>query len=154
MGERIKNALFNSLGSALHDADVLDAFAGSGALGIEALSRGARSVAFIEKDRIAQRIIESNVALLRLNDNEARLIKGPVASVIATLDQTFTLIFADPPYHDPQLSTVSRLFDLLAERGVLVLSHPKDALPEVPEGINVIESRTYGTAHITYYQKG
>ena len=55
MGERIRNALFNSIGSEVDDAKVLDVFAGTGAVGLEALSRGARSVTFVEKDRVAQK---------------------------------------------------------------------------------------------------
>ena len=152
MSERIKNALFNSLGSRVEGAVVLDAFAGSGALGLEALSRGARLAVFIEKDRVAQRIIESNVAVLGLAEPEAKLIKAPVASAIDTLQQKFSIIFADPPYHDPQFATLAKLFALLTEGGILVVSHPKRSEPDVPNGYECFDSRSYGTAHISYYR--
>lgn len=152
MSERIKNAIFNSLGSRIDGATVLDAFAGSGALGLEALSRGAQSAVFIEKDRVAQRIIEDNISLLKLTEAEVKLIKAPVASATDTLQQKFSIIFADPPYHDPQLATIIRLFSLLDEQGVLVLSHPEKAALEVPSGYVRIDSRVYGNACISYYQ--
>ena len=61
MGERIRNALFNSLGDEVNNAHVLDAFAGTGSVGLEAISRGARDVTFIERDRIAQKILAKNI---------------------------------------------------------------------------------------------
>src|SRR6266536_3434306 len=64
MSERVRNALFNSLGDRIIDADILDAFAGTGALGLESLRRGAKKATFIEKDRIAQKILHNNIATL------------------------------------------------------------------------------------------
>ena len=151
MGERIRNAIFNKIIDEVEGASVLDAFAGSGALAIEALSRGAKEAVLIERDRIAQRIIEQNIGLLRIDT--AKLIKGPVASVVDKLDQEFDLIFADPPYHDPQLSTVSRLFRLLKPNGLMVLSYPGKG--EVPTGaeVVVVDNRSYGNAALVFYRK-
>lgn len=153
MGERVRNALFNKIMDDIDGATILDAFAGSGAVGLEALSRGATSAVFVEKDHIAQRIIEQNIALLRLDRDEARLIKGPVAAVAGRLDQSFDIIFADPPYHDPQLPAVIRLFDLLRPGGVLVLSYPETI--ELPEDSRVVleENRAYGNAHLAFYRR-
>jgi 16S rRNA (guanine966-N2)-methyltransferase len=152
MSERIRNALFNSLGDEVKDAEVLDAFAGSGALGLEALSRGAKHSSFIEKDRIAQKIIQSNIHLLRA-DKITRVYAGPVASVVSRMDQQFDIIFADPPFHDPQLSTVTRLFALLKPNGLMVLSYPGKG--EMPTGaeVVVVDNRSYGNAALAFYRK-
>ena len=153
MGERVRNALFNKIANEIEGATVLDAFAGSGALGIEALSRGAASVTFIERDRIAQKVIEANLGQLGIDRRHARLIKSPVASVAQTLDVTFDLIFADPPYHDTQFSTVAKLFDLLKPNGLMVLSYPGKG--EVPTGaeVVVVDNRSYGNAALAFYRK-
>jgi len=156
MGERIRNALFNMLngihGGELEGAKVLDAFAGSGALGYEALSRGAAHVTFVEKDRIAQKIITSNAKLLRVEDS-IKLASSPVASWAEKSDEQFDIIFADPPYHDLQLSTVFRLIKLLKPNGLMVLSY--QGRGEVPTelGVVVVDNRSYGNAALAFYRK-
>ncbi len=160
MGERVKNALFNILAGykagTLEGARVLDAFAGSGALGLEALSRGAAEVVFIERDRTAQTVIEKNIATLGVVEN-TRLVRTPVASWLkgqrgANVTQ-FDIIFADPPYDDPQFSTVWELIGLLKPNGLMVLSYP--GKHEVPTelGIVVVDNRSYGNANLAFYQK-
>lgn len=151
MSERIRNAVFNSISDEIEGADVLDAFAGSGAVGLEALSRGARSAIFIEKDRVAQNIIQKNIE--KVAADNARLIKASVGPTTETIEQQFDIIFADPPYHDPQLSTVIRLFGLLKPNGLMVLSYPGKA--EVPTGaeVVVVDNRSYGNAALVFYRK-
>lgn len=152
MSERIRNAVFNMLADSVQDAVVLDAFAGSGALGFEALSRGAKEVTFVERDRIAQKIITNNIETLKAQ-NETKLVKAPVASWSETTNQTFDLIFADPPYHDPQLSTVFKLIRLLKPNGLMVLSYVSTR--EVPSelGVVVVDNRSYGNAAIAVYRR-
>jgi 16S rRNA (guanine966-N2)-methyltransferase len=152
MGERIRNALFNKIGDEIKDAVVLDAFAGSGALGLEALSRGAKNVVLIERDRVAQTIIQKNIELLGAKEG-AKLIKGSVAPVIDTFQHRFDIIFADPPYHDTQLSTVKKLFTLLKPNGLMVLSYPGRG--ETPTGaeVVVVDNRSYGNACLTFYRR-
>lgn len=152
MGERIRNAIFNSIGSEIKDAKVLDAFAGSGAIGIEAISRGAKSVVFVERDRIAQKIIENNIRTLGI-EGQSQLVKASVSSWSNTIDDTFDIIFADPPYHDPQLSTVSRLFPLLKPNGLMVLSYPGRGEMPTETGVVVVDNRSYGTAALAYYRQ-
>jgi 16S rRNA (guanine966-N2)-methyltransferase len=152
MSERIRNALFNKINEELEGAVVLDAFAGSGAIGLEALSRGSSHVTFVEKDYVAAKIIDNNIAKLGVKA-KARLVKAPVASWAEATDETFDIIFADPPYHDPQLSTVSRLFKLLKPNGLMVLSYP--GIGEVPTetGVVVVDNRSYGNAALAFYRK-
>jgi 16S rRNA (guanine966-N2)-methyltransferase len=151
MGERIRNSLFNILGD-ISDKTVLDAFAGTGSIGFEAISRGAESVTFIERDRIAQKVIQQNIDLLNVH-NTAKLIKSSVAAWDETsADQRFDLIFADPPYHDTQFSTVSRLFTHLNPNGLMVLSLPgRESAPTV-NGVVVVDNRSYGDAALAFYR--
>jgi 16S rRNA (guanine966-N2)-methyltransferase len=152
MSERIRNALFNSLGKSVEDATVLDAFAGTGAIGIEALSRGAKHATFIERDRTAQQILAGNIDTLGLADR-TKLIKAPVASWIDTYDgPKFDLIFADPPYHDTQFSTVFSLLGLLKPSALMVLSHPGRSESPTRPGVVVVDNRSYGDATLTFYR--
>ena len=152
MSERIRNALFNSLGDVLHGARVLDAFAGSGSIGIEALSRGADEAVFVEKDRIAAKIISNNIALLGLGD-DTTVIKTTVNNWLETAEiAPFDIIFADPPFHDPQPETIEKLFTLLKPGALMVLSHiGKGEVPSVP-GVVVVDNRSYGNAALTFYR--
>jgi 16S rRNA (guanine966-N2)-methyltransferase len=159
MGERIRGAVFNKLVGYLSGAVVLDAFAGTGALGLEALSRGAKEVTLVEKDRKAQKVIADNIEALNV-EQKAKLVRASVngwlRSTLAEHDKKdlprFDIIFADPPYWDPQFRLVERLVQLLAPSGVLVLSHAK-AL-DTPElaGLRLIDRREYSDAVIAYFE--
>lgn len=152
MSERVRNALFNSLGGSVEGAYVLDAFAGTGALGIEAISRGAEFTTFIERDRAAQKVLADNLELLHITD-QTKLIRASVAAWIDTYDGSkFDLIFADPPYHDTQFSTAMKLLGLLKPNGLMVLSHPgRSESPTLP-GVVVVDNRGYGDAALTYFR--
>jgi 16S rRNA (guanine966-N2)-methyltransferase len=152
MGERIRGSLFNIIGTEIADAKVLDAFAGSGSLGLEALSRGAQHATFIERDRVAQNVITNNIKTLGVA-NVTKLVKAPVASWLETTEEQFDIIFADPPYHDLQLSTVMRLTKVLKPNGLMVLSYTGRG--EVPTGLGVVvvDNRSYGDAVLAFYRK-
>lgn len=102
--DRVKESLFNILQGEIEGAQVLDLFSGTGALGIEALSRGAASCCFVERDKAAAAVLASNLARLGLGPVEARLIVAPVDDVLRAPDRfglvgrTFDLVLADPPY--------------------------------------------------------
>lgn len=151
MGERIRNAIFNKISGRVVGARVLDVFAGSGAVGIEALSRGAESCVFVEKNRQVAAILTQN--LETLNIDNGRLIQATVLQFIDTNQQQFDLIFADPPYHDPQNSSVVALADILAPGGQLILSNPKSAPSLAIPGLELTDERTYAEAKISFYQK-
>ncbi len=152
MSERIRNAIFNMLIDTIEGATVLDAFAGSGSLGLEAVSRGATSAVLVDRDRVAQKIIEKNIQTLQAGD-KVKLVKAPVASWLETTEEQFDIIFADPPYHDLQLSTVFRLIRLLKPNGLMVLSYISTR--EVPTGLGVVvvDNRSYGNAAIALYRR-
>ena len=151
MSERARNALFNSISAELPGSRVLDAFAGSGSLGIEAMSRGADAAIFIEKDRIAAKIIQKNLDTLTVQNS--KIIKTTVSNWIdRSAEEKFDIIFADPPYNDTQFSTVERLFGLLKPGALMVLSHPGKG--EVPSktGVVVVDNRSYGNLNLTFYR--
>ena len=152
MGERVRSAMFNSLGETVRGARVLDAFAGSGAIGLEVLSRGAESVVFVERDRVAQRVIAKNITSLGV-DEKSIVIKTTISNWMETADVTgeFDIIFADPPYHNPQFSTVSRLMGLLKPGGTMILSHPGIGEVPIQDKTVVVDSRSYGEAHLTKF---
>jgi 16S rRNA (guanine966-N2)-methyltransferase len=153
MSERVRNALFNSIGQEVVGKDVLDVFAGTGAVGLEAISRGARSVTFVERDRIAQKVLVKNIVTLNAED-QAHVIRASVANWLETQNEAvYNIIFADPPYHDPQFSTVARLFGLLKPGGLMVLSHPGRGEVPTKTGVVVVDNRSYGNAYLTFYRR-
>lgn len=152
MSDRVRGSLFNMTNSRLPDADVLDIFAGTGALGLESLSRGAKSATFVERDRIASRILAENIKLLGVGDVAESTQIGASTWIDKNPDKRFDIIFADPPYDDMQFGVVKRLGELLKPGGMLILSHPeKVELPEI-EGLEVVEDRGYGGAWLRFWK--
>lgn len=152
MSERVRGALFNMID--VEGMVVLDAFAGTGALGLEALSRGAKSVVFIERDRVAQKVLQENIETLGVS-RRAKVIKSSISSWDETSKNAqFDLVFCDPPYHDMQLSTVQRLFSHLKPSALMVLSHPGRGETPTANGVVVVDNRTYGDAALTFYRQG
>lgn len=149
MGERERLALFNMISAYLPSSRVLDAFAGSGALGIEAMSRGAKEVVFVDNSRGAIDTIKTNLNSLEY-DGHAEVIKSNVASFSSR--EKFEVILVDPPYDDFDVVKFAHLANNLADDGVLVLSHPGDA-PTI-EDLRIIKTRKYANATISVYIKG
>ena len=148
MGSREKIALFNMLTGVIEGARVLDCFAGSGALGCEALSRGAKSVVFVEKSPKAAKVIRRNLDSLGIDDSE--VIQGDISNVMESLG-SFDVILADPPYDDFDPKKIESLVPLLGKNGVLALSHPGEAIGFV--GLKLLKSHQYAGAHISLYTK-
>lgn len=155
MGDRVRSALFNILGSSVVDAEVLDAFAGSGAIGIETISRGARKVIFIEKDRSAAKTIVKNTTELAI-ESQTKVIQTTVANWLATTNEKpleFDLIFADPPYADPQFSTSLKLVNLLKPGGLMILSLAGNMCVPTVKGVVVVDNRKYGGANLVFLRR-
>ena len=144
MGERERLALFNKVVDKINGGDVLDAYAGSGALGIEAISRGASSVIFIEKNPKAAKIIRENLKNLGA---DAEVITGDSSKFES--DKTFDLILVDPPYDKFTTEALSSLSKLIKTDVILVLSHPGE-YPKI-EGLYIIDSRKYAGATLSFY---
>lgn len=155
--DRVKAAIFSSLGDAVAGARVLDLFAGSGALGIEALSRGASSVMFVEEDRQSAEVIERNLAKTKLR---GRVRQQDVFNFLrhAGGAETFQIIFADPPYektkhgdsYTEKLVTNEMLPRLLDSSGVFVLEkRPAETLPEM-QLWRMVRQKTYGATEVLF----
>ena len=153
MGERVRGALFNIISSDIDGAEVLDAFAGTGALGLEAVSRGAKNATFIERDRIANRILNENIELLNAQSVVRAYKIGLSTWIDKNPDAHFDVIFVDPPYDDLQLSTVERLVGLLKLNGLMLLSYPGRCEAPNLNGIVVVDNRSYGNANLAIYRK-
>lgn len=151
MSDKVRGALFNVLGD-ITDLTVLDAFAGSGALAFEAVSRGAHSVVAIDSDREAQKVITSNIKKLGLEER-VKLIKASANAWLQTNPTaTFDLVICDPPYDNLQPNLLARLAQRTDEDGLFILSWPGDKDPPEIEGVRQIEYRTYGDASLVFYR--
>lgn len=151
--DRVRENIFNLVGP-VDGAKVLDLFAGSGALGIEALSRGAASAVFVEQDHDATRIIERNLDRLRLTG--ARVVRGDVLRTIAqeaNAGEKYDLVLVDPPYGmltEIQPRLARHLPSLLTADGLLVLETDSRSEPELP--LPVRTSRKYGQTRVTLFE--
>ena len=153
MSERVRGSLFGIIGSEIEGAEVLDIFAGTGSLGLESLSRGASTVTFIERDRKANRILSENINLLNVVSLTTSVQIGASTWIDKNQDKLYDVIFADPPYNNLQLSTVSRLGGLLKSNGLMVLSYlGRSEVPTV-NGVVVVDNRSYGTAALAFYRR-
>jgi 16S rRNA (guanine966-N2)-methyltransferase len=155
--DRVKAAIFSSLGDAVGAARVLDLFAGSGALGIEALSRGASSVVFVEADRQSAEIIEDNLAKTKL---KGRILQRDVFDFLghASGAEMFDIVFADPPYEKTKegerftgkLLANEALPQLIDAYGIFVLEkRPTENLPEMKQW-RLLRRKTYGATEVLF----
>ncbi len=150
MGAREKLALFNIV--AVDGQKVLDAYAGSGALGIEALSRNAREVIFVEKSAKITRTIRGNLATLSVA-SQVFVAKMADFAQRPEYQGYFDVIFADPPYDAINMDELQLLGRLLQVGGTLALSTPSNLEPfELPE-LRISSTHTYARARITVYRK-
>lgn len=152
MSDKIRGALFNALGD-IEGLTVLDAFAGSGAISFEAVSRGAVSSVAIENDRLAQRTISENITSLGVQKAVTLIQASAQAWRETNPTRTFDIVVLDPPYDNVQLTAVQRLFSCAANNGIVVLSWPGDQLlPEVKE-FQIVAQKAYGDAQLGFYKR-
>jgi 16S rRNA (guanine966-N2)-methyltransferase len=148
--DRVRENVFNILGP-VEGASVLDLYAGSGALGLEALSRGAQHVVFVERDADAVRAIERNLDRLRLR---ATVLRKDAITVLASESRKYDLVLVDPPYDmyaDIEPKLARHLPSLLAEDGVVVVETDARTKPELPLAERT--SRKYGSVRVTVYDR-
>src|SRR5919201_3775945 len=154
-GDRVREAAFNLIGP-VDDASVLDLFAGSGAMGLEALSRGAASAVFVENDREACRTIDRNLDKLRLSG--ARVIQQDGLRALAgeaAAGRRYDIVLVDPPYEmfsSLQNGLSAYLPAVLADDGLVVVETSAKDEPELPP-LKKRTSRRYGSARITLFEK-
>ena len=154
--DRVKEGLFNIIQFDIEGRRVLDLFAGTGQLGIEALSRGAESAVFVDCRKEAARLVEDNLRLTGLRD-KARVVCGDALSFLASAREKYDLIFLDPPYGtgllEKALSDIVR-FDILRQHGIIICeSTMEQVLPEVEEPYSLHRTYRYGRIKLTVYHR-
>ena len=155
--DRLREALFSILQARLEGAHILDLFAGSGALGIEALSRGAEKAVFVEEDRIAVKTLKKNLEQVRLA-GRAAVLECDVFAYLKSPRMVFDIVLADPPYASnadcdlaANLLSDSRLSELLSDDGLVVIEVEAERENPVAPGWEVIDRRVYGSSAILFY---
>jgi len=151
MSEKIRGAIFGVLGD-VEGLSVLDCFAGSGALAIEAISRGAANAVCVEVDKGAASIIAKNAEVLGI-DEQVRVVRA-YYNAWSTRHQVelFDLVFADPPFDNIPWRDMKFLYRHVKPTGLMILNWPGKGDWPALEGLTMIENRSYGDAQLVFYR--
>lgn len=153
MGEKIRGALFNMLGD-ISGLTVLDAYSGSGALAIEAASRGAAEVMAIDIDKEAIKVIQKNVELLKIEETVTVLQANATSWAGRNKDRLFDVVLLDPPYNEIRPDMLRKLAALTKPGGTVVLSLARIVTEELlKDGYERLTSKTYAGATLVIYRK-
>lgn len=152
MSEKMRGAIFGALGD-IKGLSVLDAFAGSGALAIEAISRGASSAVIIEMDPAAHKIIENNVKAFGIEDRVKATRAYAGAWSTRHQVQTFDVVLLDPPYDNIPYRDLKRMPRHVADNGVIVLSWPGKMEPLTFERLQIVQTKNYGDSQAIFYKR-
>lgn len=152
----VRGSILDTIGELVEGASILDLFAGSGAFGIEALSRGAASAVFVEQDRTILRALRTNLERCRLTE-QAQVIQGDAMRHLERLlrgDGTFDIVFADPPYVSRLGTAVAAAIAKAQRQFCRLLVVESDAPAPAPDGGALEETRTrkFGQTVITYFE--
>lgn len=153
MSEKARGALFNALGD-IEGLTILDAFAGSGALSFEALSRGAANALAVEMDKKAHSQILKNIRMLQIEDSKIKAVRANSSGWSDNNPNAeFDLVFAAPPYDDLQLKLLQKLTRHVKNSGVYVLDWPGNLTAPEFVGLKQIHQKKYGDAQLVFYRK-
>lgn len=154
--DRVKESMFNIVQDWVYDSQVLDLFAGSGALGIEALSRGASQAVFCDNSLDSIKIIKSNIEKARMADR-SQIVSGDFKRCLRDMEaknQSFDMIFVDPPYYkglfEEVLDTI-RSCKILKKDGIVIVEHDAKRPIGQVEGLEVYKEKKYGITMLTFY---
>ena len=151
--DMVRESLFNILQFKIQGKTFLDLFCGTGAVGIEALSRGAESVTFNDLKRDSVNLAKSNLQKVGIVDG-FKVTNQDANSYYKTCSEKFDYIFLDPPYADGVSSeTLSNLANLLTDGGIIIYENEK-VFDGQPDGLIKVDERKYGKARLTFFQKG
>ena len=154
--DQVKESIFNIIQFDIEGRRVLDLFAGTGQLGIEALSRGAAGCTFVDQRRDAAALVRSNLKLCRLSDR-ARVVQGEALSFLASDRERYHLVFLDPPYQTELLENALKKIaeiDILMENGIIICESLADkVLPVLPQPYRKGREYRYGKIKVTVYRK-
>jgi 16S rRNA (guanine966-N2)-methyltransferase len=151
--DKLRETLFNILSPRVDGARVLDVFAGTGAIGIEALSRGASHVTFVERDRRATTLIEHNLVACGVEERDYTIRGGDVADVLPSLGAgVCDLILLDPPYETAIGGVLEASVRVLAPDGLIVLERASRHEPECPPMLERLRDVASGDSTLTFYE--
>lgn len=158
--DRVREALFNILQNNMRDAIVLDLFAGSGAIGLESISRGAQKAVLCDKNKKAIDIIKKNVEKLRVED-KVKIAFTDYENFLNTSKEQFDFIYIDPPYKTNFISDSIKIINnrnLLSDKGIIVAEtdeeeRVKNEIKELNVSINIYDIRRYGRARLIFMRK-
>jgi 16S rRNA (guanine966-N2)-methyltransferase len=152
--DKVKEALFSILAARIEGARLLDLFGGAGGIGIEALSRGAARVEFVESDRATADILSENIAACGFRDR-AEIHHLDVFRFLKRAHEPYDLVFADPPYHDGRLKKLLPALgrgDMISPGGLVIVEHfRKTPLPDRIGALTSIRTYTYGDTALTVF---
>lgn len=154
--DRVKESMFNIVQDWVYDSQVLDLFAGSGALGIEALSRGASQAVFCDNSLDSIKIIKSNIEKARVADR-SQIVSGDFKRCLRDMEaknQSFDMIFVDPPYYEGLFEEVLdtiRACKILKKDGIVIVEHDAKRPIGQVEGLEVYKEKKYGITMLTFY---
>jgi 16S rRNA (guanine966-N2)-methyltransferase len=151
MSDKIRGALFNALGD-IEGLSLLDAFAGSGAIGFEAASRGASEVVAIDSDRQAQQTIRRNIAELGVSKSVS-LVSASLGAWLSTTDRVFDVVICDPPYDDVKPELLVRAAERCVPGGIVVFSLPPGQDVSLSPGYELVSRKDYGDASLSFFKK-
>ena len=153
--ERVKEGIFSALQFDIEGRRVLDLFAGSGQLGLEALSRGAESCTFVDASEASLNLVRKNLENTALSD-KAKVVRSDYAAFAAASRDMFDIVFLDPPYSAGLLMpAVKAVLPLMSDYGVIVCEHPPEVkLDEETGGFKIAKAYRYGKVLVTVYRKG
>ena len=154
--DRVRESLFNLISPYVSDAKVLDLFGGSGALSLEAISRGALKSVICDIDERAIKLIAHNAEQLKFSD-KLTILNKPAMQVLDETKDTFDIIFLDPPYNKGLIAPIIEKIvqsDILSDDGIIVLESDNTDEHGEFSNLEVLKQRKYGRTYITVYKRG
>jgi 16S rRNA (guanine966-N2)-methyltransferase len=152
--DRIKESIFTIVRDFICEQEVMDLFCGSGSLGIEALSRGARKVTFVEKSSSSIALLNKNINHLKLSTSFYRIIQRDVLQYCSDTQHTYDIILADPPFDYPSLQelvTIITTRGVLREKGILVIEHEiKNPIEERAARYTIVQQKKHGRSLVSF----
>ncbi len=152
--ERVKEGLFSALQFDIEGRRVLDLFAGSGQLSVEALSRGAKSAVLVDNSAASIKIARANIENCGFSD-KAKIIQSDFSAFCAMCRDTFDIVFLDPPYAEGLLMpALKAVLPLVSDYGFIICEHPSEVKPdESVGGFKISKSYRYGKVYVSVYRK-
>lgn len=155
--DKIKGAIFSSLGNMFDGGNFLDCYSGTGNMGLEALSRGMHHATLIDNNKGAISVIKENVKSLKA-EKETKVILGNVFSILERLTLKYDVVYIDPPYAKQENEKLMEKLDALnivSEKGIVIIESLKEEVwPEKMAGFEKYKEKCYGITRISYYRQG